>query len=613
MSRPAHSIAAVLALVSCVTALGHAQQPEPSFRVASELVVIDLVAVDRQGRFVTDLRPEEVEVKEDGRRQQVQQLRLIGEGNGAMSATVAASTDAQPDAAAPAAAPGAVDGPADGAVDRSVDETAPVPRRLAIVVDGLSLSMDAIPRVRASLLETLADVPDGLPILIATIGTTLHIRQPFTTDKDALRTAIDALPAQLDTPAGVARVFDAVDRLCASAGDSRRVVDPAAIDPRGQLVPDRVLDAAIEAGEQLVADAQARSAAASEALAMLATRLSAFEGRKHLVLYSSGHAISPVTQAVDAVAAAVAACTDLDAMVVRRDASSALGRLTNRATSDGLRDVIAHANRAQITFYTLDPAGIVTSTIMPSTRGTAQTGGRGPVVNFAGLRADAGRDYVEGLAADTGGLTVKSNDMAVVLRRAWEDAGRYYLVGYAPPPAKDQGELRKITVSVKRSGVSVRYRKGYIVAPTTADGPPMSEADGAIDEALTAPARFASDDIVVTPTVQQNTLSVEVLIRPTAITFSEVSGRYRADFVVHAVLRDTAPPGTTIDIPGKVIALQLTRDEYTRITGANNLRVVLTVEAPKREARLTVVVRDAGGWIAASEVHCCRPVAGGEA
>jgi VWFA-related protein len=588
MSRPAHSIVAGLALVSCVTALGHAQQPEPSFRVSSELVVIDLVVADRQGRFITDLRPEEVEVKEDGKRQQVQQLRLVGDGSGAMSATVAAATDVQPDRTA--ATPGSVDGPADGAVGGTVDEATPVSRRLAIVVDGLSLSVDAMPRVRASLLATIDDVPDDLPVLLATIGTALHVRQPFTTDKAALRTAIDALPPHLDTPAGVARVFDAVDRLCASAVDTRRVVD-----------------AAIEAGEQLVLDAHARSAATSEALAMLATRLGAFEGRKHLVLYSSGHAISPEIQAVDAVAAAVSACTDLDAMAVRRDASSALGRLTNRAASDGLRVVIDRANRAQITFYTLDPSGITTSTIMPSTRGTAQTGGQGPLANFAGLRADAGRDYVEGLADETGGLTVTSNDMAVVLRRAWEDAGQYYLVGYAPPPAKGRGDLRKITVSVKRAGVSVRYRKGYIAAPTAAAAPLISDADGAVDEALTNPARFASDDIVVTPTVQADTLSVEVLVRSSAITFSEVSGEYRADFVVHAALHDAAQPGTAIDIPGKALTLRLSRDDYLRLMSADNLRVLLTTEAPRSERRLTVVVRDARGWIAASETRCCSP------
>lgn len=265
-------------------ALGHAQQPEPTFRVASELVVIDLVAVDRQGRFISDLRPEEIEVKEDGKRQAVELLRLVGSPSASPPGTAAESAPAPPVTSTPPTPEGRAPAGA-------------MPRRLAIVVDTLSLSVDAVPRVRQSLLATLADLPDGLPVLVATIGPDLQIIQPFTTDRAVLRQAVSALPTQLDPPAGLSRVFDAVDRLCAAAVDQRRVVD-----------------AAIEAGGQMVTDAQARSAVSSEALAMLADRLGAFEGRKHLVLYSAGHAISPVTQAVDAVGAAVSACTGLDVM-----------------------------------------------------------------------------------------------------------------------------------------------------------------------------------------------------------------------------------------------------------------------------------------------------------
>lgn len=575
MLRALPLVIVVAAAISGWTVLCRGQQREPTFRVSSQLVVIDLVAVDRQGRFITDLRPEELEVKENGKRQSVQLLRLVEQATAPSSAAAAASPDQSltgPLATVPV-------------TDRS---DAPATRRLAIVVDTLSLTVDAVPRVRDSLLATLAEVPEGLPVLLATIGPDLRISQPFTTDRAALRTAVSALPVQLDAPAGVSRVFDAIDRVCAAAADQRRVVE-----------------AAIDTGEQFVNEAQARSAASSAALAILANRLSAFEGRKHLVLYSSGHAISPVTQAVDAVSAAVSACTGLDAMVVRRDASSSLGRLANRAASEGLRAVVDRANRAQISFYTLDPAGITTSAIMPSTRGTAQTGGSGPLAAFAGLRTDAGRDYVEALATETGGLTVRSNDLSLVLRRAWEDADRYYLVGYPPPPAKGDADSRKITVSVKRSGVSVRFRRGYIATPSAADTPPVSEADRAIEEALASPARFANEGIEVTPTVQQGTLSVEVLVPHTAITFSEVSGRYHADFAVHAVLRDAAQPTAATDLPGKDIALRLSPEEHARITAANNLRVILTTPAPKRDAHLTVVVRDAGGWIAAREMPCC--------
>lgn len=460
----------VLAAACAIAEVGGAPRQEPSFRVASELVVIDLVAVDREGRFIADLRPDEIEVKEDGKRQAVQLLRLVG-------------------SPAPASAVPSAGARADQATARAADtSTAPAgtadtpPRRLAIVVDTLSLSIDAVPRVRQALLDALDDLPDGLPVLVATIGPALQVVHPFTTDKAVLRRAVSALSVQLDPPAGVQRVFDAIDRLCASAVDQQRVVETA-----------------VEAAEQLIVDAQARGSATSESLAVLADRLGALQGRKHLVFYSSGHAMSPVAQAIDAVSAAVTACTGLDPMVVRREASSALGRLTGRAASEGLRTAIERANRAQVAFYTLDPSGVATSAIMPSTRGTAQTGGAGPMIAFAGLRADAGRDYVEGLAAETGGLTIKSNDMAAVLRRAWEDAGQYYLVGYPPPAARGRGEVRKISVSVKRRGASVRYRKGYITEPPVAAPRAVTRAEGTLDASPALPVRPAREDTVTPP------------------------------------------------------------------------------------------------------------------
>jgi VWFA-related protein len=360
-------------------------------------------------------------------------------------------------------------------------------RRLAIVVDTLSLAVDAIPRIREALVAALADLPAGMPVLVATIGQDVRILQPFTTDPDALRRAIAAVPAQIDPPIGVSRIFEAVDRVCAAAVDQSRAGA-----------------AAIDAAELMLGDAQARSAAASASLARLADRLAALEGRKHLVFYSSGHAINPVAQAIDAVAASVSACTGADAMVTRRDATSALGRLANRAAADGLRAAIDRANRAQLTFYTVDPAGIATSTILPSTRGTAQTGGRGPLMAFPALRADAGRDYVGGLAAETGGLTVRSNDLALVLRRAWEDAAQYYLVGYPSPPGRREGEVRTIAVSVKRRGASVRFRRGYLsrppapaptaaTVPTTETEPAAAPRDAPALPSGTPPPRARTD------------------------------------------------------------------------------------------------------------------------
>lgn len=63
-------IVAVLALVSTLPALPHAQQPV--FRAGVDLVTFGVVVADRKGNLVTDLTPADFVVLEDGREQTVQ-------------------------------------------------------------------------------------------------------------------------------------------------------------------------------------------------------------------------------------------------------------------------------------------------------------------------------------------------------------------------------------------------------------------------------------------------------------------------------------------------------------------------------------------------------------
>src|SRR5512147_3001478 len=86
--------------LSLVLALGIAaasQQPaseRPVFRVGAELVVIDLVATDREGRFVEDLSPSDIQLYEDGKPRQVQFLHLVRMGRVALSPPTHAGTAA---------------------------------------------------------------------------------------------------------------------------------------------------------------------------------------------------------------------------------------------------------------------------------------------------------------------------------------------------------------------------------------------------------------------------------------------------------------------------------------------------------------------------------------
>jgi VWFA-related protein len=68
----------------------------------------------------------------------------------------------------------------------------------------------------------------------------------------------------------------------------------------------------------------------------------------------------------------------------------------------------------------------------------------------------------ERVAEDTGGFSVRnSNDLAAGLGRIAEGARTYYLLGYAPSSPGKPGRFRRIRVSVKTPGLTVRARPGY--------------------------------------------------------------------------------------------------------------------------------------------------------
>jgi hypothetical protein len=68
--RVARLVPATLVALSVALGPAAAQHP-PSYGVSAELVMIDLVAADGDGRFVTDLRADEIELLEDGKPQPV--------------------------------------------------------------------------------------------------------------------------------------------------------------------------------------------------------------------------------------------------------------------------------------------------------------------------------------------------------------------------------------------------------------------------------------------------------------------------------------------------------------------------------------------------------------
>src|ERR1017187_9027562 len=130
-----------------------------------------------------------------------------------------------------------------------------------------------------------------------------------------------------------------------------------------------------------------------------------------------------------------------------------------------LRELITAANRNNVAFYLLNPAGLEAPDIM----------GRG-VRGSTALATLRGRDSsMRTLAENTDGLAIMTNDLGAGLRRVQDDVSEYYLLGYSSTNATTDGKFRKIEVKVNQPGVKVSARHGYF-APSDAERRAMGSA-----------------------------------------------------------------------------------------------------------------------------------------
>jgi len=170
--------------------------------------------------------------------------------------------------------------------------------------------------------------------------------------------------------------------------------------------------------------------------------------------------------------------------------------------------MIGSANRANITFYTVDPKGLVTysqsgsgggqlsdasvakqdlsqtsvgqlGSATDDNRSLAQNGGKGEVTT-SGARAQENAEngvrsnpllWLQDLAHQTGGLAIgETNDLRAPLREVMDEVRTYYEASYSPHIAVMDGKFRKITVKVDRAGVDVNTRSGYFALPQLSSG-----------------------------------------------------------------------------------------------------------------------------------------------
>jgi VWFA-related protein len=387
----------------------------PVIRIATDVVQIDAVVTDKSGRQVTDLRPEDFEVFQDGRKQIVSHVQYVATGPGPGPGAVAVA------AATSSAVP---------------DDTEP--RTLVFVVDDLGLSLESAVRTRR-LLEDFARSglgPRDRAAIIETssVGKT-HL---LTSDAEALGAAASAIRFRVASRANLER-----------ANLDRR---PYRLDETS-LHSQRVMESL-------------------HALKRTIDALRWVPGRKAVILLSEGFT-TRVSRDDDRLLQHYTS-TSVDALYGDTSLQSALRSLTDLANR---ASVVIYALdplglQPDVAIRGGGLLGGVSSAASQSDSGdlTGRAAGYGPSGSGAWREVSAARmarqDSLIELAEQTGGLAVTDhNDLAGGLGRILADHSGYYLIGYEPGRETFAGSGRprfhKVRVEVKRRGVDVRSRKGF--------------------------------------------------------------------------------------------------------------------------------------------------------
>ncbi|MEK6283810.1 MAG: VWA domain-containing protein [Acidobacteriota bacterium] len=405
-------------------------------RITTNLVQVDPVITDGKGRPVTDLRPDEVQIFEDGKPQQITNFSYIK-----LDAPVVTKF-VRPDKNAPPVPP----------VRLRPDQ---VRRTIALVVDDLGLSFESTYYVREAVKKFLDQQmqPNDLVAIVRTSGGVGALQQ-FTTDKRQLYAALDKVRWIANSRGGVA-AFAPIN------GEATTV--------RAGSVFDDVRD--VDANQYRT---NLFTVGTLGAVNYIVRGLRDLPGRKSVVLLSDGFP-----------------------MFSNQSESSGSARVF--AALQTLTDM---ANRASVVIYTVDARGLPTLGFQAADSANGMTSPefqqRLSARSLDFFDSQNGMNY---MAQQTGGLSIRNtNDLGGGIKRAIEDLGSYYLIGYRPDEStfdekSGKRKFHKLSLKVLRPGkFNVRMRSGFF-GITDEDAQPSLVGMNRMVVALISP--FGSSDIHV--------------------------------------------------------------------------------------------------------------------
>ena len=396
------------------------QQPgpgqTPTFRASVDLITTDMIARNsRTEQFISDLKANEVEIFEDGVKQEIVSFVLTHGGR---------VFNLQLPPAAPLS---------EGIIlpqRRPTNDAAG--RIFLIVIDDFHLQFRETPRTRDLIKRMLRNlIHEGDMFGIVSTGHS-SISEQLTYDRQVLESAIERITGGGLTPKEI------TTGMQTSQG-------PAELRHRAHVAFSTVYD--------------------------LMRNLEKVQNRRKAVIYiSSGYDFDPfvegrleeqarrlgIGETTDDRGESVAAAERLREDFSYRDQRSQ----QQLAATDLIRElyeITRAANRANATLYTIDPRGLIAGPDIDQD------------VNMTDWNAYVRetQDSLRVLAENTGGIAVvNQNDFDKALKRIDNETSDYYVVGYYSTNPDPLRRTRRIEVRTSRPNVSIRARETYSLRPT---------------------------------------------------------------------------------------------------------------------------------------------------
>jgi len=517
------------------------QGEEEVVRITTNLVQVDALVLDGNGKPVTDLRPDEVQIYEDGRTRKITNFSYI------------ADTGGRAGAAAPSPTTGATPPPL-----RLRPED--VRRTIALVVDDLGLSFQTIFSTRRALKKFVDEQmrPGDMVAIIRTSGGVGALQQ-FTSDRRQLYAAVEAVK-WYGTGRSGPTPFEPIDTP--TPGSKGAEVDA-------------------KKAEQEVNREDLSTVGTLGAISHVVRGLRDLPGRKTVVVISDGIRIND----------------DGDPARDTRT-NRALRRLIDQAARASV--VIHTMNAAGL--QRISPSA-VDSLAAHNDLGAKDASGMKDLITGRAAAISARQAGLSLLAEKTGGVDIHdTNDLSAGIRRLMDDAGGYYLVGYQPDDSTFDARtgrrlFHRLSLKVTRPGkYRVRMRDGFFGVPDEEAGAPPGTPRDQIAGALLSP--FGASGVRVKLTslfandAKEGSFTRSILyIDANDLTFKEAADGWRtATFDVVTVTFDEG--GAVVDEFSRTDALRVRDEAYRQVLQHGFVyNAVLPVKRPGAY-QLRAVLRD---------------------